>query len=123
MTTQSRKLQSIFPDLPRSMNVVDDNNQLNSYWNLFFSSLSQALQNNFKSEGILFPSLTASQIATIQAIYTPLIGNPLPSNIPDISGQTIFDSTNRIPKQFIITYDGALPPNILTASWKTFVLV
>lgn len=123
MTTQRKKLQSIFPDMPRLEKVMDEENELTPYWDLFFSSLSQALQNNFKSEGIVFPPLTASQIATIQAIYTPLIGSPLPPNIPDISGQTIFDSTNRVPKQFIITYDGSIPPNIVTASWKTFVLI
>jgi hypothetical protein len=101
---------------------VDKEGNFMPLLDLAFGFLFQALQTNFKNEGIVFPPLTATQIATIQAIYTPLIGSPLPQNIPDISGQTIFDSTNRVPKQFIITYDGATPPNIVTASWMTFTL-
>ncbi len=123
MTTQSKQPQSIFPDYPRDQPMVDKQGNLNPAWDLGFSSLFQALQKNYKNEGILLPPLTASEIATIQGIYTPLIGSPLPQNIPDISGQSIFDSTNRVPKVFIITYDGSTPPNITAASWKTYVLV
>jgi hypothetical protein len=88
--------------------------------------LFQALQNNFKNEGIVFPPLTIDQLNAIQSIYTPYVGQTLPQNnpsvygqlvIPDISGQTAFDSTNRVPKQFIITYDSASPPNVLSAQW------
>jgi hypothetical protein len=122
MTTQEKKPQSIFPDLPRESPVVDREGNFTAYWSLGLGALFQALQENFKNEGIVFPPLDADDIATIQAIYTPLIGSPLPQGIPDISGQTIFDSTNRVPKQFIITYDGSTPPNILTATWKTFTL-
>lgn len=123
MTTQRKQLQSIFPDLPREEPVVDKNGNFNQLWALGISALFQALQDNFKNEGILFPPLSSTDIATIQSIYNPaLIGMPLPQNIPDISGQTVFDSTNRVPKQFIITYDGSSPPNIVTASWKTFTL-
>jgi hypothetical protein len=123
MTSQQPILQSIFPDLPREIPAVDKNGNLMPLWSLGFSSLFQALQKNFKNEGIVFPPLNASNIAIIEAIYTPLIGNPLPQNIPDISGQTVFDLTNRVSKQFIITYDGATPPNILTATWRTFAYV
>lgn len=115
--SQTRKPQSIFPDYPRESPVIDKNGDLNARWDLAFSSLFQGLQRNFKNEGIVFPPLSASEIATIQAIYTPLIGNPLPQGVPDISGQTIFDLTNRVPKQFIITYDNASPPNITQAIW------
>lgn len=115
--------QSIFPDLPRETPAVNENGDFNFLWSLGFASLFQALQKNFKNEGIMFPSLTATQIANIQAVYTPFIGMPLPANLPDISGQTVFDSTNRNTKQFVITYDGATPPNILTAAWKTFAYV
>jgi len=121
--TQTRKPVSIFPDYPRPQPAVDKQGNFTPLLDLAFSYLFQALQNNFKNEGILLPPLTAAEIAQIQAIYTPLIGGPLPSNIPDISGQTIFDVTNRVPKVFIITYDGATPPNILTAAWKTYVLI
>lgn len=123
MTTQTKQSQSIFPDYPREQNIVQKDGTITPRWGLALSSLFQALQVNFKNEGILFPALTATQIADIQAIYTPFIGSPLPQNIPDISGQSIFDSTNRVPKVFIITYDGSVPPNIATASWKTYVLI
>jgi len=123
MTTQTKLPQSIFPDYPRDIPATTKEGNFTQPWSLAFNLLFQALQTNFKNEGILLPSLTLSQISTIEAIYTPLIGSPLPFNIPDISGQTIFDSTTRIPKVFIITYDGATPPNIVTASWKTYVLM
>lgn len=123
MTTQTKQPQAIFPDYPRSSPVIDKNN-FTSAWGLAFNQLFQTLQNNFKNEGILLPPLNATQIATIQSIYAAYIGSPLPTNppVPDISGQTIFDSTNRVPKVFIITYDGATPPNVTAASWKTFTL-
>jgi len=121
MATQQPILQAIFPDLPRETPVIDKNGDFNPLWSLGLSALFQALQANYKNEGIIFPRLSAANIATIQAIYTPLIGAPLPQNIPDISGQTVFDTTNRVSKQFVITYDGATPPNILTATWRTFV--
>ena len=121
MTTQTKKPSSIFPDYPREQPIVEKNGHLKSKWDFSLNSLYQALQVNFSNEGILFPSLNAADIATIEAIYNPsLIGSPLPQNIPDISGKTIFDSTNRVPKIFIITYDGS--GNILTAAWKTFTL-
>ncbi len=121
MATSGNIPQSIFPDLPRETPVIDKNGDFSSLWSLGLSSLFQALQENFKNEGILFPRLSAQNIADIEAIYTPLIGSPLPQNIPDISGQTVFDTTNRVSKQFVITYDGAMPPNIVTATWRTFV--
>ena len=102
--TNSRQPQSIFPDYPRERPIVDKTGNLSDLWDLGLSSLFQAL-------------LNSDQIATIQSIYTPLIGFPLPQNIPDISGKTIFDETNRIPKQFIITYDSSTPANISTAQW------
>lgn len=119
---QQNQPQSIFPDLPREIPVIDaKTGDFAALWSLGLSSLFQALQENFKNEGILFPRLTAAQIADIEAIYTPLIGGSLPQNIPDISGQTVFDTTNRVSKQFVITYDGATPPNIVTATWRQFV--
>jgi hypothetical protein len=114
---QQQQFQAIFPDLPRETPAVNKEGDFSQLWSLGFSSLFQALQENFKNEGILFPRLSAANIANIQAIYTPLVGAPLPQYIPDISGQTIFDTTNRVPRQFIITYDNATPRNILSASW------
>lgn len=122
----------IFPDFPRDQPVVTKEGNFSYMWDLGFGQLFQALQANFKNEGILFPPLSAADIAKIQAIYTPLIGGPLPQNdptvygqefIPDISGQTVFDTDNRVSKQFVITYDGATPPNIVTATWRTLAYV
>ncbi len=121
--TQTRKPVSIFPDYPRPQPAVDGQGNLVPLLDLAFSYLFQALQSNFKNEGILLPPLTATEIADIQAIYTPLVGGPLPGNVPDISGQTVFDTTNRVPRVFIITFDGAVPPNIVTATWMTYVLI
>lgn len=123
MASQNPIFQAIFPDLPRETPVIDERGNFMPLWSLGLSSLFQALQENFKNEGIIFPRLSAANIANIQAIYTPLIGAPLPQNIPDISGQTVFDITNRVSKQFVITYDGATPPNIVTATWRTFMYV
>lgn len=121
MTSTPNNPQSIFPDLPREIPVVTKDGNFSQLWSLGFSSLFQALQKNFKNEGIVFPNLSATDIADIQALYTPFIGFPLPMGLPDISGQTVFDSTNRVSKQFVITYDGATPPNIVTAQWRQFV--
>lgn len=125
MTSQTKQPQSIFPDLPRESPAINNDGDFTNQWSLAFSQLFQALQTNFKNEGIQFPQLTASEISTIQGLYTPFIGSPLPTNppLPDISGQTVFDSDNRVPKIFVITYDGATPPNVVTAQWKTFTLV
>lgn len=119
MATEGQILQSIFPDLPRETPVIDEDGNFKPLWSLGFASLFQALQQNYKNEGIIFPRLSATNIASIQAIYTPFIGSPLPQNIPDISGQTVFDTINRVSKQFVITYDNANPPNIVTATWRT----
>lgn len=121
MAVSPLHLQSIFPDLPRESPAVDKDGNFSSLWDLGLSALFQALQDNFKNEGIVFPPLSAANIQIIENIYLPYIGLPLPQGIPDISGQTVFDSTNRVSKQFVITYDGAVPPNIITASWRQFV--
>jgi hypothetical protein len=130
--TQTKALASIFPDLPREIPAVDKDGNFTALWSLGLSSLFQALQDNFSNEGITFPPLTSDQAATIQAIYAPYIGFPLPQDdpanntqifIPDISGKTIFNSTTRLPQQFIISYDASTPPNITSAKWWTFTLV
>lgn len=114
--------QSIFPDLPRASPAVDKEGNFTFLWSLGFASLFQALQQNFKNEGILLPPITSSQAANITAIYTPLIGAPLPIGTPDISGQTIYNPTIAAPQIFIISYDGATPPNITGARWWTFTI-
>lgn len=110
--------QAIFPDFPREQPVLDKDGNFMPLWSLGLSALFQALQENYKNEGILFPRLSAANIANIQALYTPYIGMPLPNTLPDISGQTVFDTDNRVSKQFVITYDTSTPPNILAAQWN-----
>lgn len=122
MAAQSKQAQSIFPDVPRESPAVDKNGDFNQLWSLSFGQLFQALQSNFKNEGIVIPPLTAAEIAQIQALYTPFIGLQLPQGLLDISGQTVFDSTNRVPKIFIITYNAVTPPTIASARWWTFTI-
>lgn len=114
---------SLFPDLPRESPAVTSDGNFSFLWALGFANLFQALQKNFSNEGVKFPPLTAAQIAVIQNTYAPFIGMPLPDNLDDISGQAVFDTDNRVSKQFVITYDGATPPNIVTAAWRTFMYV
>ena len=122
--SNTRTPQSIFPDYPHTQMMVQKDGSPTSAWALSLQSLYQALQKNFKNEGIVFPPLTADQTATIQALYTPFIGQPYTTmlqSLPDISGQTIFNSTIRLPQQFIITFAGS-PLLVTAASWKTFTL-
>jgi len=121
--TQTRR-QSIFPNLPRDNQVSEEEGGITEHWRLHFDQLTNALQANFKTEGIVFPALDDTQIAYIQSLYTPFVGiayQEMLKKLPDISGQTIFDSTNRVPKQFIITFTGS-PAIINFAAWKTFTL-
>jgi len=73
MSTQQPILQAIFPDLPRETPVIGSNGDFSPLWGLGLSSLFQALQENFKNEGIVFPPLTATQMSIIQNLYTPYI--------------------------------------------------
>lgn len=117
--------QSIFPDLPREIPAIDKDGNFSPLWSLGFSSLFQALQQNYKNEGILFPPLTDDQASEIAALYvqyynpTPV---PLPPGIPDISGQTIYNKTILAPQIFIISFDGSTPPNVTGARWWTFTI-
>lgn len=117
MSNSTLNPQSIFPDLPRDMSVGKDG-KLNDLLQLGLASAFQALQQNFSNEGILFPPLTQDEQNAILSIYTPYIGKSLPITLPDVSGKTIFDSTNRVPKQFIMIFDYTKDPAILiSAQW------
>ena len=105
MATEQPILQSVFPDLPRESPVLDEEGNFMPLWDLGLSALFQALQANFKNEGIVFPPLTAANMSTIQSLYVSYIGLPyttLTLALPDISGQTVYDSTTQITNQFII---------------------
>lgn len=114
--------QSIFPDLPREAPAVDKDGNFSLFWSLGFSSLFQALQANYKNEGILIPPLTQAQANDILAIYTPYIGAPLPVGTINISGQMIFNTDIPGPQIFIINFDGATPPNVTAVKWWTFTI-
>ena len=107
MTTpiDNSKNQSLFPDVPRESPVVDKEGNFTELWFLGLGDLFQAAQDNFTNEGIVFPQLDATSIAAIATGYQQYVGAPLPQNVPDISGKTLFDATNRVPKVFIITFD------------------
>ena len=117
--------QSIFPDLPREAPLINKDGQMSYLWSLGFSSLFQALQKNFKNEGILFPSLTTAQATSIsdnyKKYYIPT-SIPLPPGVEDISGQTIYNKTIEAPQIFIISYDTSTPPKVTGARWWTFTI-
>jgi hypothetical protein len=121
-----QQMQSIFPDYPRESPVLDKEGNFNALWDLGLGSLFQALQENFKNEGILLPPLTAANMTVIQNLYTSFIGglySALTMAQPDISGQTVFDSTTSITNQFVIEQDGSTPPKVLLAQWVPFAMM
>jgi hypothetical protein len=97
MVDQVKKQQAIFPDLPRDDQIVDmKTGELTDHWLLFLQQLVQALQTNFKPEGIVIPPQIASNIALLTGLTSY-------NNI-------VFDSTN-----------GLFKGNI-AGTWKTFTL-
>ena len=64
MTTQVKQQSPIFSDLPRGP-LVNKDGTINPIWALFFSSISQALQINFKQEGLVIPKQPASNISLL----------------------------------------------------------
>lgn len=122
---EQKILQAIFPDMPRQVPIVGEDGDFAPLWLLGLSSLFQALQDNYTSEGILLPRLTTTQATTIANNYTqyyiptPI---PLPPGTQDISGKMIYNTTLELPQIFIINFDGATPPNVLAARWWTFTI-
>lgn len=120
MVTNTRANQSIFPDYPRENPAIDKEGNFTALWDLGLGLLFQALQDNYRNEGIRIPVLSASNMATIQALYATFVGgtyNALTMAQPDISGQTVFDTDTYITNQFVIAKDTASPPNVLLAEW------
>lgn len=126
MTVQTKLPQAIFPDFPRESPAVQKDGNFSQLWDLGLNQLFQALQRNFKNEGILFPLLTPTQQASIASLYTSYIGgnySTLAQNLPDISGQTIFDNQNFLTKQFVIAQDFASPSKVLLAEWVPLAML
>lgn len=97
MTTQTKKQQAIFPDLPRSAQIYDPKTgEMTADYQLFFQQLVMALQTNFKPEGIVVPPKPAADIL----LLTDTTSN---NNI-------IYDNTNNLFKGNV------------AGVWKTFTL-
>lgn len=125
MTPENQLFKSIFPDLPREIPAINKDGNFNALWSLGFASLFQALQRNYKNEGILIPPLTSASAATIANLYTQYYTPtpvPLPPGVQDISGQMIYNTTILAPQIFIISYDASTPPNVTGARWWTFTI-
>jgi hypothetical protein len=74
----------------------------------------------------VIPPLTPSQQSVIQNLYSSYIGgeySSLTKNLPDISGQTIFDNVNYLTKQFIIAQDNGSPSLVILAQWVPFAMM
>lgn len=111
---------ALFPDMPSDDRIADENGVLTHSWDSGLSALFSALQTNFSNQGILFPSLSQDNITIIEDSFAPYIGKNLPVGVIDISGLTVFDSDNRVSKQFVITYAANV---IATAGWRTLQYV
>jgi hypothetical protein len=118
MSSESSQRQSIFPDVPRETPEVNKDGTFTDLWSLSFGALFQALQDNFKNEGIVFPGLTQDLVNTIQNLYKSYIGGSyrdLTLALPDISGQTIYNKTTQFTNQFVIAKDSL--DNVTLAQW------
>lgn len=119
--TQKQKKKALFPDYPRETDVLTQDNKLSVRWSLALSNVFQGLQKNFTPEGWKTPPLPIDEITSIEQKYQPFIGKVLPQNLPDISGQMLYDKNNHVPKIFVIVID----PNtnlVTSAGWKTFTI-
>lgn len=120
MSRDSNIRSSLFPHMPRGGQIADDKGNLTEHWGLSLMNVYQTLQKTFRSSGFMVPRVTESDINDIQSKYTPYLGKLLPRTLEDISGMDVFDSTNRLRKVFIITYNANSTVN--TAEWKTYTL-
>lgn len=105
MTTEIKKQQAIFPDLPRDDQLVDKNGVITPAWKLYFQQNAMALQTNYKPEGIVVPPKPATDIAQL-------------GNVQGAIGNIIYDSTNNEFKGIVLVSIG---PPIVTAT-KTFTI-
>lgn len=120
MAVNTNARASLFPHMPRTEKIVDKEGELTEHWHLSIMNLYQTLQRNFRTTGFLLPGLGEFNIDNIWNYYQPFVNHILPKSVEDISGLTLFDLTNRIPKIFIITYNSNR--EILKADWYSFNL-
>lgn len=100
---------AIFPDLPRQTPVTAEDGTMHSLWVLYFDQLTNALQTNFKPEGIAVPQQTAANISNL----TSSGGD---ANIKTGSdANIIYDSTNNAINARI--------KNTTTSAWSWVQLV
>ena len=59
------KQNAVFPNLPRTKQLVDKDGMLTEPWQWYFSQLNRALQNTFTPEGFNLPPQTADNIALL----------------------------------------------------------
>lgn len=111
----------LFPDYPRETPLVDKDGMMMPLWDLGFGTLFQTLQKNYTNQGIQIPPLSATDIASIAGVYQQYVGVELPAGITDLTGLMVFDSTNLVPKIFIITYGAGNV--VVSAAWKTFTII
>lgn len=105
------------PPLYDPLTMRGDN--LSNTWQMYIGILIDTLTEYLSHIGIRTPQLTAAELADVESPYTAIIGSPL-GDLEDISGLQAFDTTNRLPKVFIITFAGS---NVATATWRTIQLV
>lgn len=89
---------------------------LSNVWIDFFSTFMQSLQGYLSQNGIFLPQLTQNEI---NALPIPTVGKPL-GNFINTSGQMVFDTTNNVPRVFVIALD--VNGLVTSASWKTFTI-
>lgn len=102
MAVNTIKQVSIIPDLPRDVQMVDKTGNLTEHWKLYFEQLNQALQTNFKPEGILLPEQTAANINLLTSVNSK-------ANI-------LYDTTNDV-------FRGNIQTGPSTYTWFTFVTI
>lgn len=73
----------IIPNLPNAQ-MVDKNGNMMQVWQLFFSQLITALQNNLSNEGIILPQQPTTNIALLTSAQS--------------IGAVIYDSTLDVAK-------------------------
>lgn len=73
----------IVPNLPKGP-VVDNKGNMTELWELFFSQLITALQNNLSNEGIILPQQPTTNIAKLTG--------------PQSIGAVIYDNTLNVAK-------------------------